>query len=108
MKFLSWTLGDDKPDRRDLINRVKAQGHLISAIRIAMKRLMGGALMGGFIVGVALAFPYSALQRAAMLSTDSPGVGVIRYFLPLMTLVCWARWGLWGRLTWRCLARARL
>ena len=67
-----------------------------------------GALMGGFIVGVALAFPYSALQRAAMLSTDSPGGGVIRYFLPLMTLVCWARWGLWGRLTWRCFARARL
>lgn len=46
----------------------------------------GGALLGGFVAGVAPAFPYSALQRAAMLSTDSLGVGVIRYFLPLMTL----------------------
>ena len=46
----------------------------------------GGALLGGFVSGVVLAFPYSALQRAAMLSTDSLGVGVIRYFLPLMTL----------------------
>lgn len=50
------------------------------------EELFGGALLGGFVSGVALAFPYSALQRAAMLSTDSLGVGVIRYFLPLMSL----------------------
>lgn len=50
------------------------------------EELFGGALLGGFVAGVALAFPYSALQCAAMLSTDGLGVGVIRYFLPLMSL----------------------
>ena len=55
-----------------------------------------GALLGGFVAGVVLAFPYSALQRAAMLSTDSLGVGVIRYFLPLMTLGWLGALGLMG------------